>query len=532
MSNAADRFAFGKNWASFIEHHFDDERVAITQTHLLKFLGRGSLEGLTFLDIGCGSGLHSLAAYRAGAARVISFDYDHMSVGTTRKLRALAGDPENWQVLQGSVLDADFMAGLGQFDIVYSWGVLHHTGDQWTALKHAAARMGAGGLFYVALYTSDVFTGKHDAAFWLRTKRRYNEGGWLVRRGLEFWYAAGQLYSLFRQGSNPIAYVANYRNSRGMSYYHDVKDWVGGWPMEFSSVAEIKAFGRDTLGLDLADIKTGEANTEYLFRRPIPAEATGAPAPGAGDVLAGFLDRCRAEWHALAVDPSEQRRFDLAEALAGLVYPKYRFSEFGRLYFDEPDFFEFYVTHVAKDNFHSYDRKYFLQNILKLIDRVPGDTAECGAYHGAGSLLICRHVASLGRTHHVFDSFEGLSAPEPVDGIYWSAGAMAVDEAKVRETLAGFDNVEYHPGWIPERFADVAETPFSFVHIDVDLYGPTNDSVQFFYPRMARGGILLFDDYGFQTCPGARLAIDTFFADKPEHVIDLPTGQAMVVVGS
>jgi SAM-dependent methyltransferase len=272
MTIETNRFAFGKNWASFIERHFDDERVAITRAHLLGFLRRDSLEGSTFLDIGCGSGLHSLAAYRAGAARILSFDYDPMSVETTMKLRALAGNPENWRVIQGSVLDPEFMAGLGEFDVVYSWGVLHHTGDQWTALKHAAARIRAGGVFYVALYTSDIFTGKRDARFWLRLKRRYNEGGWLTRRGLELWYAAGQLVSLLRQGINPITYVANYRNSRGMSFYHDVKDWVGGWPMEFSSVAEVKQFGRDTLGLDLTNIETGEANSEYLFRRSVSGD--------------------------------------------------------------------------------------------------------------------------------------------------------------------------------------------------------------------------------------------------------------------
>ena len=268
MNDDPPRFAFGKNWLSFVEHNFDESRLVIAEQHILGFLKLETLAGRRFLDIGCGSGLHSLAACHADASEVVSFDYDSDSVNATRQLRALVGAPPRWRVEQGSVLDAAFMEGLGEFDIVYAWGVLHHTGDQWNAIRRAAACVKPGGLFYAALYTSDVFTGKHDADFWIGIKRRYNSGGRLVRWYLELGYAASILYGLARQRRNPIAYVTGYKRSRGMSFYTDVRDWVGGWPMEFSSVAEVKRFAADELRFELVNIATGEANTEYLFQRP------------------------------------------------------------------------------------------------------------------------------------------------------------------------------------------------------------------------------------------------------------------------
>jgi len=146
----ASRFEFGANWADFVERNFSQERVDISRRHLLDFLGRESLEGLRFLDIGCGSGLHSLAAWQAGARRIHSFDYDPKSVATTRALHRMANTPEAWEVMQGSVLDAGFMAGLPQADLVYSWGVLHHTGDVWNAIRQACGRVAPGGLLYIA----------------------------------------------------------------------------------------------------------------------------------------------------------------------------------------------------------------------------------------------------------------------------------------------------------------------------------------------------------------------------------------------
>ncbi len=265
---AADRYAFGQNWAEYVERHFSEERVARSQQHMLSFLGVESLAGKTFLDIGSGSGLHSLAALRAGAARVVSFDYDPDSVATTRRLWEHAGRPSHWEVSRGSVLDRAFVDALPMADIVYSWGVLHHTGDQWTAIRNAASRVAPGGLFYISLYTSDAFKNP-PPEFWLDVKRRYNRAGWLGQRAMEAWYIAR-----FEIGWNPLwalrvaRRLVRERESRGMSFYTDVKDWLGGWPMEFSSIADVKRFGAGELGLELRRMKDGEATTEYLFARP------------------------------------------------------------------------------------------------------------------------------------------------------------------------------------------------------------------------------------------------------------------------
>jgi 2-polyprenyl-6-hydroxyphenyl methylase/3-demethylubiquinone-9 3-methyltransferase len=262
-----DRFAFGKNWKQYIEKHFSQERVDISKRHMLDFLGMQDLQGKTFLDIGCGSGLHSFAAFQAGAKRIVSFDYDLDSVETTRILRRHAGDPEHWTVMQGSVLDRAFMDSLEPADIVYSWGVLHHTGDQWNAIRNAASRIGPNGVFYIALYTSDVHVDP-SPQFWLDIKQRYIKAGWLGQRWLELWYI--WRFQLNRNPRNLLPLIktaAAYKKSRGMSFYTDVKDWLGGWPMEFSSIADVKKFADQDLNIDLRNIKAGEANTEYLFAR-------------------------------------------------------------------------------------------------------------------------------------------------------------------------------------------------------------------------------------------------------------------------
>jgi SAM-dependent methyltransferase len=266
MTDAALRFAFGKNWENFAHKHLSEERVQVAQEHLLRFLKLPDLGGKRMLDIGCGSGLHSLAALRADVKELVSFDYDPHSVATTRRLHDLSGRPQHWRVGQGSVLDKVYMENLGSFDVVYSWGVLHHTGDQWTALRYAADRIDPGGVLYVALYTAEVFVDP-PAEFWLEVKRRYNRSGWFGKRRIEAWYISGQFVKMLLNGQNPMAYAYGYKRSRGMSYYTDVKDWVGGWPMEFSSVQEVKDFACGELELKLINIKTGEANTEYLFQK-------------------------------------------------------------------------------------------------------------------------------------------------------------------------------------------------------------------------------------------------------------------------
>jgi len=266
MSTDTMRFRFGKNWENYVKRHFSDERVEISRNHLLSFLRMDSLKGKSFLDIGCGSGLHSLAALRAGAAQITSFDVDPASVQTALKLKEFAGNPMNWQVMQGSILDDAFLATLEPADIVYAWGVLHHTGNMWQAMDNAAGLIKPGGLFYAALYDYEIQVNP-PAEFWLDVKQRYNRSGWWGRKRMEWWYIwRFVLHSNMMRLPVLIKRIVSYKQSRGMAFYTDVVDWLGGWPMEFAKRADVKAWA-ERQALEMLVMKTGEANTEYLFKK-------------------------------------------------------------------------------------------------------------------------------------------------------------------------------------------------------------------------------------------------------------------------
>lgn len=229
------------------------------------------------------------------------------------------------------------------------------------------------------------------------------------------------------------------------------------------------------------------------------------------------------------VKGDESARFSLAERLANKIYPRYKFSEFGRIFLYDEAFIQYYESFHKTRNFHSFDRKYALNQLIKLTLSLDGDTAECGVYEGASSYLICRRTSGLEKAHHVFDSFEGLSPPSLEDGDYWRKGDLSCGEETIRDNLKMFTDVHYYKGWIPTRFQEVSDVMFCFVHLDIDLYQPTWDSLNFFYERMVPGGIILCDDYGFSTCPGAKKAMDSYCSDKPEAIISLPTGQGFIM---
>lgn len=297
---AGDRFAFGSNWRDFVSL-VDEQRISAAVTSLSGPLGTTDLTGRTFLDVGCGSGLFSLAAHRMGA-RVRSFDYDPESVAATMELRKrfAPGVPyEEWTVSEGSILDAETVAALDRFDVVYSWGVLHHTGDLWRALDLTASLVAPGGLLFVSVYNDQGF----ESRVWRRVKHRYNRSGALGRRLLVLGSAAYihrrlPLASLVRVVRGGGAALLRPPRARGMSARHDLVDWVGGYPFEVAKPEEVFGFLRER-GFELRHLKTcagGLGCNEYVAERAAPstertessaertgssAERTGYPQPGA-----------------------------------------------------------------------------------------------------------------------------------------------------------------------------------------------------------------------------------------------------------
>lgn len=183
-----------------------------------------------------------------------------------------------------------------------------------------------------------------------------------------------------------------------------------------------------------------------------------------------------------------------------------------------------------------YDRCFTLMTSARMVRNIPGNFAECGVRYGKSSLFLLTGAGMQSTKRlHIFDSFQGLSEPSDADvqsggKSEWSKGDLAVPQDIVRQNLSAFgDRVDLHKGWIPDRFPDVADQEFSLVHVDVDLYEPTLASVEFFYPRVKPGGVIICDDYGSGDCPGAKKAIDEFFADKPENVLSLTSGQSIVI---
>jgi 2-polyprenyl-3-methyl-5-hydroxy-6-metoxy-1,4-benzoquinol methylase len=292
MANPEGRFSFGKNWQEFVKKYFSEERLNNAKSRLLKVLRLDNLHGYSFLDIGCGSGLHSLAALECGAARVVSFDYDRDAVEITQYLRSRQGNPPHWEVKQGSVLDEAFMGSLPQADIIYAWGVLHHTGNTWKALENSRIPLAPYGVLFIALYSRTNYVNAHLAwgnptpEQWLEIKQRYNRAGILGKKVMEWEYILRNFllwdighflsklkspYEVIQRLRNKIRVISAYKESRGMAFRTDVRDWLGGWPMDFLKEPEVVQFAETRLGLQLLDMITGEGNTEFIFR-PIGAK--------------------------------------------------------------------------------------------------------------------------------------------------------------------------------------------------------------------------------------------------------------------
>lgn len=234
----------------------------------------------------------------------------------------------------------------------------------------------------------------------------------------------------------------------------------------------------------------------------------------------------------LGVKADEILGFRLMTKLAERFVPTYKFTWPELAWFQNPKLTDVLKRFDESEGFNAH-RRFALQQLLRLTSNIPGDTAECGVYKGCGSYIILQanQHSSLGRVHHIFDSFEGLSAPSGKDGEYWAANDLSIGEGIVRDNLREFGGVQYYKGWIPHRFGDVEDCTFSFVHVDVDLYEPTLESIRFFYDRLSNGGIFVCDDYGFLTCPGATAAIEEYLLHKPEKMVSLPGGGGFFIKG-
>lgn len=266
---AGERFEFGKNWKVFLRS-IDTARIAAAEESLRAMLRCSDLIGRSFLDIGCGSGLFSLAARRQGA-RVHSFDFDTDSVACTRELRRrFAGDDADWTIAQGSVLDPEFMAALGTFDVVYSWGVLHHTGRMWDAVAAATRAVQPGGLLFIALY-NDLGT---KSQRWLGIKRLYNRLPRPLRPMLTAATIAPEEAKAFARltlSGRPSEYLKlwTHHGGRGMNRWRDAVDWVGGYPYEVATPEAVFDFCRDR-GFTLRTLKCGGVGlgcNEFVFER-------------------------------------------------------------------------------------------------------------------------------------------------------------------------------------------------------------------------------------------------------------------------
>lgn len=279
---ATGRFAFGRNWRRFLRV-LTSERIAIAEASLQAALGTGDLTGRTFLDIGSGSGLFSLCARRMGAA-VVSFDHDPEAVACTLELRARHfPDDADWTVRQGSILDDRFVRSLGTFDVVYAWGVLHHTGDMWTALDNTAALVNtggraegrAGGALYLALYDDQGWR----SAFWLRVKRCYCSGPLGKALVLCIFLPCCVARTLLKSCVTGTNRFAEYKRQRGMSIWTDYIDWLGGLPFEVAAPDRVlRALARSGLG-ERVVVKLLNKMNEYVVRRspgPAPAEPAAA----------------------------------------------------------------------------------------------------------------------------------------------------------------------------------------------------------------------------------------------------------------
>ena len=234
LRSAVSHFKFGENWRSFVDT-VSERSIVEAERGLIRLFPHGELHGRRFLDVGCGSGLHMLAAQRLGAAEVVGIDLDDVSVQTARALLAAHAKSKACSVEIKSVFDLDPQQAV--YDLVYSWGVLHHTGDMWIAIRKAAAMVAPGGHLALALYRRTPLCG-----FWKAEKKFYATSPRFVQAAIRALYKGVYLCGVMATGRNPAGYIRKYVSARGMDWSHDVHDWLGGYPYELVRPRQLIAF--------------------------------------------------------------------------------------------------------------------------------------------------------------------------------------------------------------------------------------------------------------------------------------------------
>jgi O-methyltransferase len=172
---------------------------------------------------------------------------------------------------------------------------------------------------------------------------------------------------------------------------------------------------------------------------------------------------------------------------------------------------------------------YFSYRFARNVRRLSGEVAEVGVYKGGTARMLAKVFAPTGKTVHLFDTFAGMPPVDPTKDLHKENDFGDVSLEGVQEYLRDCENVRFHPGFFPATAGPIQRTTFCLVHADVDIYQSVLDCCRFFYPRLVAGGVIIFDDYGRNSCPGAKQAVDEFFADTPEQPVYVPTGQAFVV---
>ena len=251
-----------------------EERIKEAEASLVEMIGAERLRGATFIDVGSGSGVFSLAAARLGARKVHSFDFDADSVAATEMVRERYGPPGvDWRVEQGSALDPTYLKTLGQWDVVYSWGVLHHTGAMWQALENVLSLVKPGGTLFISIYNDQGPVSRG----WTWVKRTYNRspvGRIAVLSAFVPYFIVRGVFADTLRARNPVTRYREYRRTRGMSMTHDWADWLGGYPFEVARPEEIFDFYRSR-GFSLVKLKTCGGRlgcNEFVFQRPQSAD--------------------------------------------------------------------------------------------------------------------------------------------------------------------------------------------------------------------------------------------------------------------